>query len=112
MESMWTSKYLIKSDFDDQADMCEIVRAMIAGGLIQGAKISELKEADFDAIDCPGESDKGQSEICAVNGGSAGQGYGWIIILEGMSVTASNNPQWEQDAASQSAKTQKDLKKQ
>lgn len=48
------------SDFDDQADMCEIVRAMIAGGVIEGAKLDELNDSVVDAIDCPGESDEGK----------------------------------------------------
>ena len=53
---------LFYSDFDDQADMCEIVRALIAGGVIEGARLDDLSDAVVDGIDCPGESDEGN--IC------------------------------------------------
>ena len=51
------------SDFDDQADMCEIVRALIAGGVIEGARLDDLSDAVVDGIDCPGESDEGKKII-------------------------------------------------
>jgi len=60
----------VENDFEDQADMCEIVRAALAAGRL--AKITSamdeipLKILDF--IDCPGEAE--QSEICAVTSGS------------------------------------------
>jgi hypothetical protein len=37
----------------------------------------------------------GQSEICAVSGGSAAQQYAWYILLEGISITASEKPKWD-----------------
>ena len=40
--------------------MCEIVRAMIAGGLIEGARLDEVSESIVDAIDCPGEGEEGK----------------------------------------------------
>jgi hypothetical protein len=43
------------SDFDDQADMCEIVRALIAGGVIEGVRLDQLAEDSFNQLDCPGE---------------------------------------------------------
>lgn len=51
----------VKTDFEDQADMCEIVRAMIAAGLVKGAKpnVKEIDEDSVDAIDCPGNGDAG-----------------------------------------------------
>lgn len=51
----------VKEDFDDQADMCEIVRAMIAGGKVPTAKsdVKYIEEDAFDAIDCPGDGDSG-----------------------------------------------------
>lgn len=42
----------------------------------------------------------GQSEICAVSGGSAAQQYAWYILLEGISVTASDKPKWDMDPKS------------
>ena len=84
--------------------MCEIVRGLIAGGVIEGSKIEELSESSIEGIDCPGEGDEGQlnslyfigqSEICAVSGGSPSQKYAWYILLEGISITANNLPKWE-----------------
>jgi hypothetical protein len=48
----------VKQDFEDQADMCELVRAMIAGGLVASAKADAkyIEEGATDGIDCPGES--------------------------------------------------------
>jgi len=40
--------------------MCEIVRALIAGGVIEGARLDDLSDAVVDGIDCPGESDEGK----------------------------------------------------
>ena len=70
------------SDFNDQADICEMIRALIAGGVIEGAKLGDLNDSAFDGIDCPGEGVESQSEICAVSGGSAGQKYAWYIHLD------------------------------
>merc|ERR1711957_660297 len=80
----------VDNDFDDQADMCEIVRA----------RLDDLSDAVVDGIDCPGESDEGQSEICAVSGGSAAQQYAWYILLEGISITASEKPKWDLEPSS------------
>lgn len=90
----------VDTDFDDQADMCEIFRALIAGGIIEGAKLDELNETIVDGIDCPGEGEEGQSEICAVSGGSAAQNYAWYILLDGISITANDRPQWDFDPKS------------
>ena len=83
--------------------MCEIVRGFISGGVIEGSKIEELSESSIEGIDCPGEGDEGnyfivilgQSEICAVSGGSPSQKYAWYILLEGISITANELPKWE-----------------
>lgn len=91
----------VENDFDDQADMCEIVRAVIAGGLLEGAKLDELSPSVVDGIDCPGEGELGQSEICAVSGGAASQRYAWYIFLNGISITATNKPKWELSPDSQ-----------
>ena len=91
----------VENDFDDQADMCEIIRALIAGGLIEGAKLDELSPSVVDNIDCPGEGELGQSEICAVSGGAASQRYAWYIFLNGISITASKYPKWELSPESQ-----------
>jgi hypothetical protein len=43
--------------------MCEIVRALIAGGVLEGVKLDELNESVIDGIDCPGESDEGNFNL-------------------------------------------------
>ena len=40
---------------DDQADMCELIRSLIGGGVYEGVKFDDLKEIMFDSIECPGE---------------------------------------------------------
>jgi len=90
----------VDNDFDDQADMCEIFRAMIAGGLIEGVKLDDLSPQAADAIKCPGSIEKGQSAVCAVSGGAPGQRYSWYILLEGLSISSNNNPKWEMQADS------------
>ena len=40
--------------------MCELYRALISGGVIEGARLDDLSEAVVDGIDCPGESDEGK----------------------------------------------------
>lgn len=90
----------VDNDFDDQADMCEIFRALIAGGLVEGVKLDDLTSTAAEAIDCPGEGEKGQSEICAVSGGAPDQKYSWYILLDGISLTTSGTPKFEMDANS------------
>jgi len=100
----------VDNDFEDQADMCEIVRALIAGGIIKGSKLEELSETSVEGIDCPGEGDLGQSEICAVSGGSPAQKYAWYILLEGVSITATSLPKWELDPKSKKRLADKKIK--
>lgn len=84
--------------------MCELFRALIAGGVIEGRKLTDLTESVVDVIDCPGDGENGQSEICAVSGGSAAQKYAWYILLEGISITTSNDkPRWQFDEKSKLA---------
>ncbi len=90
----------VDNDFDNQADMCEIFRAFVAGGLVEGVKLDDLTPSAVDGIDCPGEGDKGQSEICAVSGGAPGQKYSWLILLEGLSLASNNQPKWDMDPES------------
>ena len=83
----------VETDFDDQADMCEIARALIAGGILEGVKLDDLNENSFRDLNCPGNEDK--IGICAVSGGSAAQDYSWYILLEGRSIQINESPQWE-----------------
>jgi hypothetical protein len=48
---------IVEKDFDDQADMCEIVRASIASGLFAKftTDVTSIPTKIVDMIDCPGE---------------------------------------------------------
>ncbi len=82
----------INTDFDNQADICEIIRALIADGKFVGYTLDNLDERIIDSISCPG--DESQTQVCAATGGSAAQKYGWYIFLEGMSITVDEKPKW------------------
>lgn len=83
----------VTHDFPNQADMCEIVRALIADGKIEGYKLDNLNPQILDSISCPG--DESQTQVCAASGGSATQEYSWYIFLEGSSVGADSKPTWK-----------------
>jgi hypothetical protein len=84
----------VDKDFADQADMCEIVRALVANGKIpeigEDVKSIDLKLLDY--IDCPGGD--GQTEVCAATGGSFANSKGWYIALSGDSITINKNPKY------------------
>ena len=82
-------------DFPDQADMCELVRALIADEKIQTqGNVMNMNEDFIENIDCPGNKEKGQSEICAVSGQSAGMQYAWTIFLDPQSMEVSGKPEF------------------
>ena len=83
----------VETDFDDQADMCEIARALIAGGVLDGVKLDDLNDNSFNGLNCPGNVNS--VGVCAVSGGSAAQDYAWYILLEGMSIQVDEFPKWE-----------------
>ena len=88
--------------FDNQADMCELVRAMIAGNLFEGQKIDTLSEESFEGIECVGPTNK-ELQICAATGGSAGQNYSWNILLDPSSFTVkdtTDRPKFKLDTQS------------
>jgi len=84
----------VESDFDDQADMCEIVRSLIANGKVpevgEDVKSIDLRVLDF--IDCPGSD--GQTEVCAATGGSFADRKSWYILLDGKSITINKEPKY------------------
>jgi hypothetical protein len=85
----------MENDSEDSADMCELVRGLIASGHIEVPNIKDLRdsiETIKNAIDCPGEADDDQSEICAITGGSSAQGYSWYILLEGGAISVGERP--------------------
>ena len=84
----------VDKDFDDQADMCEIIRAFVANGKIpeigEDVKSIDLKLLDY--IDCPGS--EGQTEVCAATGGSFAEPKGWLIMLDGSAITLNKQPMY------------------
>lgn len=84
----------VEKDFEDQADMCEIVRALVANGKIpeigEDVKSVDLKLLDY--IDCPGSD--GQTQVCAATGGSFAEKKGWYILLEGASIQINKEPKY------------------
>jgi hypothetical protein len=74
----------VKSDFPDQADICEIIRAAAYQNLFQLSNVNMQKLPDeiIDKIDCAGEEGfrKGP-RICAATGSSYFQKNTWSIFL-------------------------------
>lgn len=85
---------IVENDFEDQADMCEIIRAGIASGKLKKitADLINIPLKILDYVDCAGEPE--QSEICAVTGSSFFQKDTWYILLDGLSLSIDNKPQF------------------
>jgi hypothetical protein len=81
-------------DFDDQADMCEIVRALVANGKIPeiGEDVKSIDMRLLDFIDCPGA--EGQTQVCAATGSSFADKKSWYILLDGKSITLNKEPKY------------------
>jgi hypothetical protein len=43
--------------------MCELFRALVAGGVIPGRNLSNLSTDIAYTIDCPGEGEEGKTEL-------------------------------------------------
>jgi hypothetical protein len=84
----------VEVDFDDQADMCEIIRALIANGKFPkiGESLKNIDDSFLDEVDCPGA--EGQTEICAATGGSFADKKGWLILLDGQSLRIKDTPRY------------------
>lgn len=82
----------VKSDFDDQADMCEIVRALVANGKFMeiGEDVRSISLTLIDHLTCPGGDF--QSQICAVTGGSFAEKNKWYIPLDGQAMKINDEP--------------------
>jgi hypothetical protein len=89
----------VKKDFDDQADLCEILRAAVAQNLfdIPDLNMQKIPDDIVDKIDCAGLSDiprKG-SRICAATGGSYFQKDSWTIFTESSAIKFGGKPKFE-----------------
>lgn len=84
----------VEDDFEDQADMCEIVRSLIANGKVPevGEDISYIDLKVLDYINCPGQD--GQTQVCAATGKSFADKKGWYILLDGKSMMINNEPKY------------------
>ena len=80
------------TDFDDQADMCEIVRTLLANGYFPGADKS-LKALTYDFlwnIFCPG--DDGQTKVCAFNVNSFLDKSNWFVMFDSAIILFGGQP--------------------
>jgi hypothetical protein len=84
----------IEKDFEDQADMCEIVRALIANGKFPsiGDSLKNIDDSFLDELGCPGIV--GSTQICAVTGGSFANNKLWVIMLDGQSLRMKDQPKY------------------
>jgi hypothetical protein len=84
----------VDHNLPDQADMCEIIRAIIAGGLLapSATDVTDVPVEALNYIACPGEENG--PKICAVNGSSYYKSDAWTIMLEGMNININNYPKF------------------
>jgi len=77
---------LVSANDPDQADMCEIMRAYIASGVLGNSDVTSITTDMIEKIDCAGHEN--QSEICAVSEDAFYQKGSWTILFgeEGISI--------------------------
>ena len=81
----------IEHNIPDQADMCEIIRAVIAAGVFpQGSDVTNIQPEMFNYIDCPGNENG--AKICAVNSVSFYKKEMWTILLTSSAISINNKP--------------------
>ena len=90
-------------DFDDQADMCELVRAALARELIsiKNIKWENLRTDDFgvdinfeNQIQCPGTG-KDEAKICAANSSSFFNRGAWTIFMFPTNIKFAGKPSFQ-----------------
>lgn len=86
----------VEIDFEDQADMCEIVRALVANGKIPeiGASLDNISLKLLDHIKCVGN--EGSTKVCAATGSSFANKKSWLIFLDALSIKIDNYPTYQQ----------------
>lgn len=86
-------------DFDDQADMCEIIRALVGNGVFSFGKNMDSISLDLlDKIECPGGD--AQTQICAATVSSFADKQHWVILLNGQSFSINGVPNYKLDIQS------------
>lgn len=80
---------------EDQSDMCQIIRALIANGKFPeiGSDVTKIDTRIIDYINCPGEND--QTRVCAATGSSFLNRDDWYILLKGESIKVGDFPTFE-----------------
>ena len=70
-------------DFDNQADICEIVRAAVAKNVFKfkDLNMQSIPENIVNKIDCVGTNDRRGPRICAATGTSYYQRDSWSVFL-------------------------------
>lgn len=87
----------VEDDFDDQADMCEIVRSLIANGKMPAVG-EDLKQVAFESLlylDSVGGDT--QTQPIAVNSSSFADRNKWYILLDGVPLRISGEPKYKVD---------------
>lgn len=75
---------VVLNDFEDQADMCELVRAATSKGLlgIKDIDMRKLPKELVNKIDCPGsEKENNKAKICAASSESFYKKSAWTVFL-------------------------------
>ena len=89
----------VKKDFDDQADLCEILRAAVWKNLFDFPdwNMQKIPPEIVDKIDCAGIGDNKRAgpRICAATGSSFFQNDSWTIFLDTSSLRAGGKPDFE-----------------
>merc|ERR1712167_374711 len=80
-------------DFADQADMCEIVRALVASDKFPNiSDVTKIDIAEILKLMCVGTSTG--SRICAINANGYAEKTSWVIPLEPMNIKVFDKPQF------------------
>ena len=72
----------VEAPLEDQADICQLIRAMVNSNLFDGISIDKIIPEDaFETIRCPGPENIREYQICAATGGESPQRELWLILL-------------------------------
>ena len=87
----------VEEDFEDQADMCEIIRTLVGNGKFPelGTDVNHISTRIVDYINCPGGD--GQTRVCAVTGRSFADKDSWYIFLDGQAISFNGKPKYKLD---------------